>query len=884
MKEAVLKKEMEKTYDPKQVEERIYEWWENSGLFKPEVHPDGKPYTIVMPPPNVTGQLHMGHAFDDTLQDVLIRYHRMLGESALWLPGMDHASIATEVKVVDKIRTETGKTKEEVGREAFLEEAWDWARTYRDRIRSQVKKLGASCDWDRERFTMDEGCSKAVGRTFEKLYNQGLIYKGSRIINWCPNCQTALSEAEVEYEEQAGHMWHIRYPITGTDEYVTVATTRPETMLGDTGVAVNPKDERYQDLVGRTVILPLVNKEIPIVADDYVDMEFGTGVVKMTPAHDPNDYEVGKRHNLEEINIMNEDGTLNDLAGERYAGLDRYEARKIIVQDLRDLGLLEKIEEHVHNVGTCYRCRTTVETMTSEQWFVSMKQLAEPALEAVRKGDTRFVPDRFSKTYYNWLENIRDWCISRQLWWGHRIPAYYCDDCGEMTVSAEKPACCPKCGGTLRQDEDALDTWFSSALWPFSTLGWPEETEDLKKFYPNSVLVTGYDIIFFWVARMIFMGLYEMGEVPFADVYIHGLIRDPQGRKMSKSLGNGIDPLEIIDEYSADALRFSIITGNSAGHDIRWQQEKLNASRNFLNKLWNAARFVLMNLDEELPEYRQEDLEYTDKWILSRMNSVIGEVRENMDKYELGLAAQKAYDFTWNEFCDWYIELVKPRLYGDDETSKAAAQNTLSLVLTNILKLLHPVIPFITEEIYGYLPEHGEALITAAWPAADAAYEYPEEEAELTFLMDVIRNLRNIRTGLNVPNSRKADLFYRTESDTDAAVLEKSGVLLGKLASVGEVRPLPEAADLKQYTTAVAGGTEIFLLLDELVDKEKEIARLTGEKKKLDKELSRVTGKLSNEGFLAKAPEAVVNKEREKQAGFEESLKKIEDRLAELGA
>ncbi|MGI6109889.1 MAG: valine--tRNA ligase [Eubacteriaceae bacterium] len=885
MKEAVLKKEMEKTYDPKQVEERTYKWWRDNGWFKPEVHPDGKPYTIIMPPPNVTGQLHMGHAFDDTLQDVLIRYHRMLGDSALWLPGMDHASIATEVKVVDKIRNETGKTKQDIGRDAFLKEAWDWAQTYRDRIRSQITKLGASCDWDRERFTMDEGCSKAVGATFKKLYDEGLIYKGSRIINWCPDCKTALSEAEVEYEEQNGHMWHIRYPITGTDDYVTVATTRPETMLGDTGVAVNPNDERYTDLVGKTVILPLVNKEIPIVADDYVDMEFGTGVVKMTPAHDPNDYEVGKRHNLEEINIMNEDGSLNELAGERYAGLDRYDARELIVNDLKELGLLVKIEDHVHNVGTCYRCHTTVETMTSEQWFVSMKKLAEPAIEAVRNGDTRFIPDRFSKTYFNWMENIRDWCISRQLWWGHRIPAYTCSECGELIVSPTRPDSCPKCGCTkLAQDEDVLDTWFSSALWPYSTLGWPENTEDLKKFYPNSALVTGYDIIFFWVARMIFMGLYNMGEVPFKDVYIHGLIRDSQGRKMSKSLGNGIDPLEIIDEYSADALRFSIITGNSAGHDIRWQQEKLNASRNFLNKLWNAARFVLMNLDEELPAYNPEDLENTDKWILSRMNSVIGEVCENMDKYELGLAAQKAYDFTWNEFCDWYIELIKPRLYSDDEKTKAAAQNVLNLVLTNILKMLHPVIPFITEEIYGYLPDHGDALIIAEWPKADPALNFPQEEADISFLMDVIRSIRNIRIGLNVPNSRKADLFYRTQSTDDKRVLENSQAMLAKLVSAGAVRALPEDADLKQYTSAVAGGTEIFLLLDELVDKEKEIARLSAEKKKLDKELARVNGKLGNQGFIAKAPEAVVAKEREKQAGFEESLKKIEDRLKELEA
>ncbi len=876
---------MEKTYDPKKVEERTYKWWKENGWFKPEVNPDGKPYTIMMPPPNVTGQLHMGHAFDDTLQDTLIRYHRMLGEAALWMPGMDHASIATEVKVLDKIKNETGKTKQELTREEFLEEAWDWADTYRNRIREQIEKLGASCDWDRERFTMDEGCSNSVKRAFEDLYKKGLIYKGSRIINWCPDCRTALSDAEVEYEEQAGHMWHIRYPIKGEEgRYVTVATTRPETMLGDTGVAVNPNDERYQDLVGKTVILPLVGREIPVVADDYVDMTFGTGVVKMTPAHDPNDYEVGKRHNLEEINIMNEDGSLNHLAGEKYEGLDRYEARDVIVKELDELGYLDHIEDHVHNVGTCYRCGTTVETMTSEQWFVAMQELAKPALEAVKEGKTRFIPDRFTKTYNNWLENIRDWCISRQLWWGHQIPAYTCKSCGEVIVG-DQPKSCPTCGSTtLIQEEDVLDTWFSSGLWPFSTLGWPAETEDLKKFYPNSALVTGYDIIFFWVARMIFMGLFEMGEVPFEDVYIHGLIRDSQGRKMSKSLGNGVDPLEVIDEFSADALRFSIITGNAAGNDIRWQEEKLTASRNFLNKLWNAARFTLMNLEETIPEIDDASLEESDKWILSRMNRVVSEVRENMDKYELGLAAQKAYDFTWNEFCDWYIELVKPRLYGEDERSKNAAQHTLNLVLTNILKMLHPVIPFITEEIYGYLPEHGEALIIESFPQTDEALDFPQEERDVNYLMDVIRAIRNIRKNLNVPNSKKASLYYKTDDREKEAILKRSHPMLMKLASVSEEMPaaLPDEADLKKYTSAVAGGTEIFLALDDLVDKEKEIQRLSAEKEKLEKELVKVSKKLENPGFVQKAPEAVVNKEREKKAAFEENLKKITDRLKDL--
>lgn len=878
-----MAKEMAKVYDPNQVEDRIYTFWEDNGYFKPEVHPDGKPYTIVMPPPNVTGQLHMGHAFDDTLQDVLIRYHRMLGDAALWLPGMDHASIATEVKVVDKIREEEGKSKEELGREAFLERAWDWALSYRDRIRSQVKKLGASCDWDRERFTLDEGCSDAVKETFVRLYDDGLIYKGSRIINWCPDCKTALSDAEVEYEEQDGHLWHIRYPIKDSTDYVVVATTRPETMLGDTGVAVNPEDARYTELVGKTVVLPLAGREIPIVADDYVDMAFGTGVVKMTPAHDPNDYEVGKRQGLEEINIMNEDGTLNALAGPQYEGLDRYEAREKIVRELDDLGLLEKVEDHVHNVGTCYRCHTTVETMTSEQWFVAMEKLAKSALEAAYNGTIRFIPERFTKIYTNWLENIRDWCISRQLWWGHRIPAYTCADCGEVVVAGEAPQTCLKCGSAVFvQEEDALDTWFSSALWPFSTLGWPQETADLKKFYPNNALVTGYDIIFFWVARMIFMGLYEMGEVPFKDIYIHGLIRDSQGHKMSKSLGNGIDPLKIIEDYSADALRFAIITGNAAGGDIRWSDKKLEWGRNFLNKIWNASRFVLMNFDEQpLPEPGAAALEPTDKWILSRTNEVVREVTENMDKYELGLAAQKAYDFAWNEFCDWYIEFVKPRLYGEDQASKEAARATLATVLKTILKLLHPVIPFITEEIAGYLPENDTPLIIDSWPQYDPALAYKQEEKDVARLMDVIRSVRNMRADLNVPNSKKAELFYTADADV-AALLEASQPMLEKMASVSAVRALPDGADLKQYTSDVVDGAQIFLRLDELVDKEKEIGRLSAEKKKLEKEVARAQGKLSNPGFTAKAPQAVVDKERAKLAGFEEKLAGITERLEAL--
>ncbi|MEG2641337.1 MAG: valine--tRNA ligase, partial [Eubacterium sp.] len=809
---------------------------------------------------------------------------RMQGYAALWVPGMDHASIATEVKVVDKIRNEEGKTKEDLGRDEFLKRAWDWAITYRDRIREQVKKLGASCDWDRERFTMDEGCSEAVKDTFVRLYEEGLIYKGSRIINWCPDCKTALSDAEVEYQEENGHLWHIRYPFEDGEGYVTVATTRPETMLGDSGVAVNPKDERYTDLVGRNVILPIVNKPIPVVADDYVDMAFGTGVVKMTPAHDPNDYEVGKRHHLEEINIMNEDGTMNALAGEKYAGMDRYTCRKAVLADLESLGLLEKIEDHVHNVGHCYRCNTTVETMTSEQWFVKMAPLAGPAIDAVRNGDTKFVPDRFSKIYFNWMENIRDWCISRQLWWGHRIPAYTCDACGELVVAKEMPVTCPKCGGShFTQDPDALDTWFSSALWPFSTLGWPEDTADLEKFYPNAVLVTGYDIIFFWVARMIFMGLYNMGEAPFSDVYIHGLIRDSQGRKMSKSLGNGIDPLEIIEEYSADALRFAIITGNSAGNDIRWQDEKVEASRNFLNKVWNATRFVLMNLEEDIMDRRETamaNLEATDKWILSRMNTVVGEVTQNMEKYELGIAAQKIYDFTWSEYCDWYIELVKPRLYGEDEGSKLSAEYTLNTVLTTILKLLHPVVPFITEEIYAYLPGSGEAIIVAQWPEYDEALSYPQEEKDVVFLMEVIRNIRNIRAEADVPNSRKAELYFMTDNAEHESLLMTSDALLEKLASVSGVKTIEKDAVGDGFISAVIEDAEIFLSLEDLVDKEKEIARLQNEKKKIEKELARLNGKLGNEGFLQKAPEQVVAAEREKLAGYTEMMAKVEDRLA----
>ncbi|MBC3889675.1 valine--tRNA ligase [Acetobacterium paludosum] len=877
-----MKKEMSKTYNPKEVEDKTYAYWQEKGYFKPEVNPDGEPFTIVMPPPNITGQLHMGHAFDGTLQDVLVRYKRMDGYSALWLPGTDHASIATEVKVVDKLREEEGKTKQDIGREAYLERAWDWAMTYKTRITDQLKKLGASCDWSRERFTMDEGCSHAVNEAFVNLYEKGLIYKGSRIINWCPTCKTALSEAEVEYAEQQGHLWHIQYPLADGEGYLVVATTRPETMLGDSGVAVNPEDERYSHLVGKNVILPLLNKEIPIVADDYVDMNFGTGAVKMTPAHDPNDYEVGLRHNLEQIRVINDDGTMNELAG-KYQDMDRYDCRVAVVKDLEDLGLLEKIEDHQHNVGECYRCGTTVETLTSEQWFVKMEPLAQPALDAVRNRETEFIPDRFSKIYYNWLENIRDWCISRQLWWGHRIPAYYCGDCGETIVAKEAPTICPKCGMShITQDEDVLDTWFSSGLWPFSTLGWPENTADLKKFYPTSVLVTGYDIIFFWVARMIFMGILEMGEVPFKDVYIHGLVRDSQGRKMSKSLGNGIDPLELIETYSADALRFTIITGNSSGNDIRWQDEKVEASRNFLNKIWNAARFVLMNLDEDImdkSEIALAHLENTDKWILSRMNTIVQEVNHNMDKYELGIAASKIYDFAWNEYCDWYIELVKPRLYGDEDKTKISAQYTLRVVLDTILRLLHPFIPFITEEINSYLPGTTGDIMVAKWPHFNEAYVFAKDEKEVVFLMEAIRSIRNIRAEMDVPNSKKTQLFMISANKERLALMKLSLHYFQKLASVSSVLAITQEDVQDNYVSAAVEDLELYINLDELVDKEKEITRLETEKKKLEQEIERVNKKLSNKGFTDKAPEKVIAGEREKQRKYQETIQKVLDRL-----
>lgn len=873
---------MSTVYNPKDMEEKIYSHWESQGYFKPEINPKGDPYTIVMPPPNITGQLHLGHAFDGTLQDILTRWKRMQGYAALWLPGTDHASIATEVKVVEKIRQEEDKTKEEIGREEFLNRAWDWATEYKGRITTQFKKLGASCDWSRERFTMDEGCSEAVKEAFVRLYDKGLIYRGSRIINWCPDCKTALSDAEVEYSEQEGHFWHIRYPIKDSHEYVIVATTRPETMLGDSGVAVNPDDERYKHLIGKTVILPLLNREIPVVADDYVDMEFGTGVVKMTPAHDPNDFEVGLRHNLEQIRVMNDDASMNELAG-KYEGLDRYEARKEVVKDLEELGLLEKIEGHDHNVGGCYRCDTIVEPIISRQWFVNMKPLAEPAIEAVKNGSTNFVPERFSKIYFNWMENIKDWCISRQLWWGHRIPAYYCDDCGEIMVAKEKPNTCKKCKShSIYQDEDVLDTWFSSALWPFSTLGWPDNTEDLKKHYPTDVLVTAYDIIFFWVARMIFSGIEQMGQTPFKDVYIHGLIRDSQSRKMSKSLGNGIDPLEVIQEYGADVLRFTIVTGNAPGNDIRWSDDKIIANRNFANKIWNASRFVMMNIHEDT--FNQESLaldslENADKWIISRLNKITSEITENMGKYEMGIAAQKLYDFIWNEFCDWYIELVKSRLYNKDGgNSKIVAQYTLAYVLKNALKLLHPFMPFITEEIYTHLV-HEDTIMKATWPVYSEELNYQKEEEEIELVMDIIKSVRNIRAQMNVLPSKKAEiLIVARDKATEEVILNGKGYIIS-LANATNIHLLDKTLVPDNVASSVISGGEIFIPLADLIDKEKEIERLNKEKTHLEQEVDRVNKKLANEGFVKKAPQKIIDEEKAKKEKYEVMLENVIEML-----
>ncbi len=871
-----MTKELDKLYDPQKVEDRIYDFWVDKRYFHAEVDETKKPYTIVIPPPNITGQLHMGHALDNTLQDILIRYKRMQGFSTLWLPGTDHASIATEAKIVEAMRKE-GISKEEIGREAFLERAWDWKAKYGGRIIEQLKKMGSSCDWERERFTLDEGCSKAVNEVFVNLYNKGLIYRGERIINWCPVCKTSISDAEVEYSEQDGFFWHIKYPLSDGSGYLELATTRPETMLGDTAVAVNPNDERYKHLVGKTLTLPIVNKEIPIVADDYVEMDFGTGVVKITPAHDPNDFEVGLRHNLPIINVMNEDATMNELAGE-YKGLDRYEARKLIVKKLEELGLLVKTEPHAHNVGECYRCSTTVEPRVSKQWFVKMEPLAKPAIEAVQSGKTKFIPERFDKIYFHWMENIRDWCISRQLWWGHRIPAYYCDQCGETVVSKEAPTVCPKCGCThLTQDEDTLDTWFSSALWPFSTLGWPEKTEELKYFYPTNTLVTGYDIIFFWVARMMFSGIEHMGDVPFDTVLIHGLVRDEQGRKMSKSLGNGIDPLEMIDVYGADALRLTLATGNSPGNDMRFSEKKITASRNFANKLWNASRFILMNLSDSVTAELPATLTTEDKWFISKYNSLVKEVTENIDRYELGIAVQKLYDFIWDIMCDWFIEITKPRMQEGGETAENA-QRVLVYVMSGTLKLLHPFMPFITEEIWQALPHEGESIMVSQWPQYDEKLNFKKEEAEFEILMDAIKAIRNTRSQMNVPPSKKADLFIET---AHKEIFENGKKFLERLASAAEVH-IGDRFDMDGAVQVIANGSKTLIPMDELVDKEKERARLEKEKAACEKDFAMISGKLSNQGFLAKAPQAVVDGEKAKLEKIKEKMKLIEEGLKNL--
>ncbi len=871
-------KNIAKTYNPAEFEDKLYKNWMEKGYFHAEPDKDKKPFTIVIPPPNVTGQLHMGHALDETLQDILIRYKRMQGYAALWVPGTDHAGIATQIKVEEALRVDEGLTRYDLGREKFLERVWDWKKKFGDRIINQLKKIGSSCDWDRERFTMDEGCSKAVREVFVNLYNKGLIYQGSRIINWCPHCATALSDAEVEHEEQDGFFWHIKYYLKDSDDYVVIATTRPETLFGDTAVAVNPDDERYKNLVGKTLILPLVNREIPVIADEYVDKEFGTGCVKITPAHDPNDFEVGKRHNLEQIKVMNDDATLNHYAG-KYEGMDRYDARREMVKELDELGLLVKVEPHSHNVGTCYRCGTTVEPIISKQWFVKMKPLAEPAVEVVKNGTTSFVPERFSKTYMNWMENVLDWCISRQLWWGHRIPAFYCDDCGETTVSKEDITVCPKCGGKVHQDEDVLDTWFSSALWPFSTLGWPDKTADLDYFYPTSVLVTGYDIIFFWVARMIFSGVEHMGKSPFEKVFIHGLVRDSQGRKMSKSLGNGIDPIEIIDKYGADALRFTLATGNAPGNDMRFYIERVEASRNFANKIWNAARFALMNLtiDEiKLPE--SDKLEISDKWILSEYNKTVKVVTENLDSFELGVALSNLYSFIWDDLCDWYIELIKTRLFDKESESGKTAQYVLTYVLSNTMKLLHPFMPFITEEIWLHLPHDGESIMISSWPEYDKALDFEESAGEMQLIMEAIKAVRNRRLEMNVPPSKKADIIIVTDKEK---IFKKGASFFEKLASAKNVTVTGDKSGVDSGAVhIVVPSAEIFLPMNELVDREKEIERLTAEKQRLEKEIKRVEGKLSNKSFVDKAPANVVDAEREKGVKYKEMLDKVLETLS----
>ena len=879
-----MSKELAKTYDPKGMEERLYKKWEEKKYFHAEVDRSKKPFTIVMPPPNITGQLHMGHAFDNTMQDILIRFKRMQGYNALWQPGTDHAAIATEVKVIEHLKKQ-GIEKADLGREGFLEKCWDWKEEYGNRIISQLKKMGSSADWDRERFTMDPGCSKAVEEVFINFYEKGFIYKGNRIINWCPVCKTSISDAEVIHEEQAGHFWHMKYEIVGEPgRYVEFATTRPETMLGDTAVAVNPADDRYKDIIGKTVMLPFVNREIPVVADEYVDMEFGTGVVKITPAHDPNDFEVGKRHNLEVINVLNDDATINGICPE-FEGMDRYEARKVIVQKMDEMGLLVKIEDHEHNVGTHDRCKTTVEPMVKPQWFVAMEELAKPAINAIKTGELTFVPKSFDKTYLHWLENIRDWCISRQLWWGHRIPAYYCDDCGEMVVSREKVCTCPKCGGNMTQDEDTLDTWFSSALWPFSTLGWPEKCDDLDYFYPTDVLVTGYDIIFFWVIRMVFSGYAHTGKSPFHTVLIHGLVRDDQGRKMSKSLGNGIDPLEVIDKYGADALRLTLITGNAPGNDMRFYWERVENSRNFANKVWNASRFIMMNMEgKNITKPDACDLEPVDKWILSKLNGVVKEVTENMEAFELGIAVQKVYDFIWDELCDWYIEMVKPRLYAtDDEKSQNAALYTLREVLIDALKLLHPYMPFVTEEIFCTLQSDEDSIMISKWPEYTEDRNFAKEEKEIEIIKDAVRGIRNRRTEMNVPPSRKAQVYVVADSEDIINAFTEGKLYFAALASASDVTVQSDKTGIADDAVSVViANATIYIPFTDLVDIAAEIERLTKEEKRLNGEIARCKGMLSNEKFISKAPEAKVNEEKEKLANYEQMLAQVQDRLSSL--
>ncbi len=876
-----MSKELPKVYDPREVEGRLYRRWEQNGCFRGHRDPDKKPFTIVMPPPNVTGQLHMGHAMDCTLQDILIRFKRMQGYAALWVPGTDHAGIATQIKVEEELRTKEGLSRYDLGREKFLERVWDWKEKYGDRIVEQQKKLGASCDWGRARFTMDEGLSRAVRHVFVEMYKRGLVYKGSRIINWCPHCVTALSDAEVEYQDKPGHLWHIKYPIKGeTGRYVTVATTRPETLLGDSGVAVNPNDARYKDLVGKTCILPLMDREIPIVADEYVELEFGTGCVKMTPAHDPNDFEVGMRHNLETIRVLDDNGRINQLGG-KYQGMDRYEARKAIIADLEALGLLEKTQDHQHNVGTCYRCHSDVEPLISAQWFVKMGPLAQEAMQVVKEGKTRFVPERFAKVYTNWMENVHDWCISRQLWWGHQIPAWCCADCGKMTVSERDPSECEHCHSkNIERDPDVLDTWFSSALWPFSTLGWPDDSEDFQYFYPTDVLVTGYDIIFFWVARMIFSGCAHTGKSPFHTVFIHGLVRDDKGRKMSKSLGNGIDPLEMAEYYGADALRFNLVTGNSPGNDMRFYTERCEAMRNFANKIWNASRFLMMNLSIERNELPSQ-LELEDKWILTRLNTLIAEMTENMERYELGVAAQKVYDFIWGDYCDWYIELTKARLQGEDEEAQRGAQQVLLYVLTQTLKLLHPFMPFITEEIWQALPHEGDFLILSQWPVIDKNLTFYEEEAEMESVMEVIRAIRTRRAEMNVPPSKKASLVIVTPKvdlfRRGTGFLMRLGYASG--LEIGQFEP----ADVKGMVCDITQDARVYMPLVELVDMEKEKARLVKDLGKKQGELKGLDAKLSNPGFLNKAPQDVVEAERDRAEKLRALIKKLEGQLASMG-